>query len=146
MRILVTGSRDWADDDVIEGALADIWNESGRRVTLVSGACPTGADAISEECAKIMGWEVERHPADWSRGRKAGPERNAHMVSLGADICLAFIGPCTSPRCNRTDEHDSHGATGCADLAEHAGIPTHRFRPASRAALTTDPSEGESRG
>jgi hypothetical protein len=49
------------------------------------------------------------------------------MVSLGADLCLAFIGDCTSPRCDIEGEHPSHGATGCASLAEAAGIPVRRF-------------------
>lgn len=126
MRILVTGSRDWSDVDAIWAALARL-AETNPLATLVSGACPTGADAIAEDWWARFGGTVERHPADWSRGRKAGPERNAHMVALGADICLAFIGPCTSPRCPRTDEHPSHGATGCADLAERAGIETRRY-------------------
>jgi hypothetical protein len=49
------------------------------------------------------------------------------MVSLGADRCLAFIGPCTSPRCRKAGPHPSHGASGCADLAEAAGIPVRRW-------------------
>jgi hypothetical protein len=49
------------------------------------------------------------------------------MVNLGADAALAFIGPCTSTRCRRTEPHPSHGASGCAALAEKASIPTRRF-------------------
>jgi hypothetical protein len=49
------------------------------------------------------------------------------MVNLGADIALAFIGPCIKPRCPRPQPHGSHGASGCADLAEATGIPTRRF-------------------
>lgn len=125
MRILVTGSRDWGDREAILLAFRDFL---GGDNVLVSGACPTGADRIAEEIAEdFLGWEVEPHPADWSRGRKAGPERNAHMVSLGADVCLAFIGDCTSPRCSVEGKHPSHGASGCADLAERAGIPVRRF-------------------
>ncbi|MFB6934553.1 hypothetical protein [Streptomyces chartreusis] len=77
--------------------------------------------------------EIEQHPAqrhpteDFGPWPGAGPRRNAHMVSLGADACLAFIGPCTSPRCRRPGPHPSHGASGCADLAEQAGIPTRRW-------------------
>lgn len=132
MRILVTGSRDWDDARVITHALYGVWREareSKRLITLVHGACPTGADQLADEIWTNQAPEhaIERHPADWSKGRKAGPERNAEMVALGADLCLAFIGPCTSPRCKRTDRHDSHGATGCADLAEAAGIPTRRI-------------------
>ncbi|HET6917255.1 MAG TPA: DUF2493 domain-containing protein [Acidimicrobiales bacterium] len=131
MRILVTGSRDWADEPTvwhaIDDAIHDLGADHNGQVAIVHGACPTGADAIADRIAIEGDCRPERHPANWSRGRKAGPERNAHMVSLGADICLAFIGDCTSPRCNIEGKHPSHGASGCADLAERAGIPTRRF-------------------
>lgn len=98
MRVLVTGSRDWTDTAAIRDALARIRERQeaafrgGTDVTLVSGACPTGADAIAEQAAEGMGWRVERHPADWARhGRCAGHIRNVAMVDLGADICLAYI-------------------------------------------------------
>ena len=37
------------------------------------------------------------------------------MVGLGADLCLAFLTPCTQPTCRRVDDHESHGTTKCAD-------------------------------
>lgn len=126
MRVLITGSRDWTDVDVISDALWEYRGQPGDYPTLVTGACPTGADAIAERIASNNLWEIEEHPADWSGGRGAGPLRNKHMVDLGADVCLAFIGHCTSPRCHIDGRHPSHGATGCADLAEAAGIPTKR--------------------
>jgi len=132
VRVLVTGSRDWADETAVRTALHQAWTEhgSGRDTVLVSGACPTGADAIAEQYwDRVLGLPTERHPADWSRGRRAGPERNAHLVALGAHVCVAFIGSCSSPRCDHTDVHPSHGATGCAALAETAGITTHRIHP-----------------
>ncbi len=140
MRVLVTGSRDWPDDFTVDDTLTNVEQQRGERgaaFVVVHGACPTGADAYASRW--VEGWfgyplaghpsyvTEEPHPADWSRGRKAGPERNAAMVALGADLCLAFIGPCTSPRCHRPEPHNSHGATGCADLAEAAGIPTRRI-------------------
>jgi hypothetical protein len=49
------------------------------------------------------------------------------MVGLGADVCLAFLGPCTSRHCRRVDPHWSHGTSGCAQLAKAAGIPVRPF-------------------
>jgi hypothetical protein len=114
-RILVTGSRDWTDEGAIMDALADVSGELtgvvGGPVTLVHGACPTGADKIAHEVAIRWCWPIEAHPADWSVGKKAGPERNQRMVDLGADVCLAF------PLAN------SRGTRDCMRRAEAAGIP-----------------------
>lgn len=144
MRILVTGSRDWKNWREVYRVLNDVCDEfdlnyasddhgntlpDPSKLKVVHGACPTGADHWVDQWAVSncnLGLS-EPHPADWSLGRSAGPKRNAEMVALGADLCLAFIGPCTSPRCSIEEPHDSHGASGCADLAERAGIPTRRF-------------------
>lgn len=117
-RILVTGSRDWDDEETIRDALfkAAVEMFGDGMPILVSGRCPTGADAIAEKIVWSWNWVVEPHPADWFvHGKRAGFIRNAEMVNLGADICLAFI------------KNNSKGATHTADLAEKAGIPTRRF-------------------
>ncbi len=45
-RVLVTGSRDWADRQAILNALAEQFFAHDA-VTVVHGHCPTGADAIA---------------------------------------------------------------------------------------------------
>lgn len=128
-RILVTGSRDWPDPQTIHTAIADIVGDipAHQEIILIHGAAK-GADAIANQWAHQYGLTIERHRAeDFGPWPRCGPIRNHHMVSLGADVCLAFIGPCTSPRCHKPRPHPSHGASGCADLAERAGIETRRF-------------------
>lgn len=136
IRILVTGSRTWTDEDTVRGAFAQVVSIHGpENVTIVHGACPRGADALADEIA--TGWTgltVERHPADWDRhGKAAGFRRNAEMVDAGADICLAFIGPCSKRGCPDPGPHGSHGASHTAALAERAGIPVRRFPRDGRA-------------
>lgn len=116
MRILVTGSRTWTDSEAIDTAIQNaIGNQWGPH-QVVHGACPKGADSMADWWARYRGLEVERYPADWDAlGKRAGFIRNAEMVALGADLCLAFI------------KDGSKGATHTADLAEKAGIPTRRF-------------------
>ena len=126
-RLLITGSRDWTDRESIAIELeraawtlsiADPYaaEPNATPATLVSGACPTGADRICEEVWESWGFPVERHPADWGTyGKRAGFLRNAEMVNLGADLCLAFI------------KNRSKGATMTADLAARAGIEVCRI-------------------
>ena len=138
-RVLVTGSRDWDDVITISAALEQALIDAGPRpVLVVHGACPSGADWHADHYARWLRGkgctiDVEQHPAqghptrDFGPWPEAGPRRNAHMVSLGADLCLAFISPCTRPRCHRPRPHPSHGASHCAHLAEQAGIPVRRW-------------------
>lgn len=107
-RILVTGSRDWADWESIREVLEEY--RYGDFVLVHGGA--RGADSVAERIWLDWGLPVERHPADWeTHGRMAGPIRNRKMVSLGADVCLAF------------PFGDSRGTRGCIKEAERAGIP-----------------------
>lgn len=119
-RILVTGSRDWTDRETITRALSWAWRKLGQPhdAVLVQGECHLGgADKIAADVWKSWGYPVEGHPAEMGPdGRVLGPKRNAHMVSLGADLCLAF--PLASSR----------GTRNCMRLAREAGIPV--FEPA----------------
>jgi hypothetical protein len=116
-RILVTGSRDWDDAEAITFELAGLLLQHPGAV-LVHGACPRGADQMADEAAASLGMAVERHPADWDGyGKAAGFIRNAEMVSLGADLCLAFY----------KQGAGNKGTDHCASQAGKAGIPVRRF-------------------
>lgn len=120
-RILVTGSRHWIDEATIEYALCDALDRLGgySDTTLVHGACHLGgADMIADSTWRRWDLPVEPHPAERdANGRILGPERNALMVNLGADLCLAF--PLA----------DSRGTRNCMRLAREAGIPVWTFEP-----------------
>lgn len=141
LRILVTGSRDWADPALIASWLA---GQAGDEtdVVVVHGGCPDGADAQAEQAARILGYRTEPHPADWEgpcrppacpplhrRRRKdgtdycpaAGPYRNQEMADAGAGLCLAFFWPGAQNR----------GTADCVRRAQKAGIPVRRVRPGS---------------
>lgn len=133
VRILITGSRTWGDLPTIRDAIADaITEHPDSRIVIVHGKARNGADAIAAHLARHWGPSVseEPHPARWELhgSRCAGKVRNAEMVEAGADICLAFLDPCANQDCRRVDPHDSHGAAGCAELADAAGIPVRRYR------------------
>lgn len=118
MRVIVTGSRDWQDVHAVVKALIVAYQEARARgsfLTVVHGGCP-GADAI----ASAWCWKQRRlgakvlevvYEADWSRGRKAGPERNRRMVEAGADKVLAF------------SRNRSRGTASTIRFAREAGIP-----------------------
>lgn len=131
-RVLVTGSRDWADYKTISEALYQacsapmsmVCDGMELVVTVVHGAAP-GADTLAsrwvKENPRPCPWvvvEEEPHPADWKKHKKAaGPIRNIEMVKLGAWVCLAFPLP------------DSVGTWHCIRASSDARIPVRIFPP-----------------
>lgn len=112
IRLLVTGSRDYADAAAVRSGLDQAQRFlKDREVTLVHGAA-RGADALAAAEAERRGWVLEAHPADWTRhGKMAGPMRNNAMVAAGADLVIAF------------PQGESRGTRGCMKVAGEAGIP-----------------------
>lgn len=142
-RIIVTGSRDWSDRWAVAEALIQARDEApgtGRdqppRRMLVRHGGARGADAHADYWARSWRWLVEEHPVTkqtWrTLGARAGRQRNQHMVNLGAELCVAFLLPCSQPTCKRPDPHGSHGTTDCIEKATEAGIPVWAFGPEGR--------------
>lgn len=133
MRILVTGSREFNDYNVVMRGLTVaiehliFANPDDKEIVIVHGGAK-GADALASDfvmrSALFMtgkGYRLrqETHKADWNtHGRAAGPIRNQAMVDLGADICVAFIKRGASNR----------GTTDCARRAAKAGINVLEFK------------------
>lgn len=119
MRILITGSRDWVDRNIVHRGISEWVRDNvpvGETSILVHGDATRGVDRMGRDFARAMWWlEEEPHPADWSWGKSAGMHRNSEMVARGADVCLAFI------------RIGSPGATHCAREAAKSGIPLIRY-------------------
>lgn len=114
MRVIVCGSRDIVNLnlDVIGMAVLGVISDQHdikHGITVLSGGC-RGVDTIGEAWAERHGHAVERFPADWSQGKKAGPLRNAAMVAE-ADALVAIAYP------------DSRGTADCIRRAQAKGIP-----------------------
>jgi hypothetical protein len=107
-RILVTVSRTWSDISTMREVLTQVYERHPTAV-LVHGDCPKG-DRLAASIWKSLGGTEEKWPADWSRGRGAGFQRNAAMVESNPDLTLAFI------------RGQSRGATHCFNLAKGAGL------------------------
>lgn len=118
MRLLVCGGREYANRDHVFVSLDRIL--ARRAVTLViHGACQDragnlkGADRWADEWAAERWIERLPCPADWDRhGPRAGPLRNAHMLTHSPDGVVAFPG--------------GRGTAGMAKIATEAGIPVWR--------------------
>jgi hypothetical protein len=127
MKVLVTGSRDWLDEALVENSLSEVAAEFGKFL-LVQGDCPTGADAIAKAWAIRSNYPHKDFLADWDspcgddcchvRYRRngdgyyscAGHVRNQKMADFGAELCLAFpLGK-------------SPGTRGMMRIAKKAGI------------------------
>lgn len=126
-QVLVTGSRKYRNRGLVNLALDFAYAEAmsqGKTMILIHGACPSGADKFADDWAtdmETLGFfdcdqQIVERPADWDQyGKSAGYRRNAEMVNLGPDVCLAFI------------RNKSRGASHTAGLAEKAGILTRRY-------------------
>lgn len=115
-RILITGSRFITQEDVhiVNKALEDEIGDDTDVVIVEGGA--SGVDHLTYLYALHHDLPYEEHPADWKTyGKAAGPMRNQKMVSLGADVCLAFPAP------------QSRGTVHCIGIAQVAGIPVKVF-------------------
>lgn len=89
---LVCGGRDYQDRDAVFVAL-DMLHRKHLNLSLIHGACPTGADAIAHEWAILNECPVIAVPAQWStHGSSAGPRRNALMLHYLPHGIVAFAG------------------------------------------------------
>jgi hypothetical protein len=89
-KLLVSGYREFENYDFFVLTMAEIMRQRGKPSQVLQGECPTGADRLAKR------WCIENNvfcvpfPADWSKGKRGGPERNSVMLDK-ADVVRAFV-------------------------------------------------------
>lgn len=91
MRVLVCGGRDYRNVSAVRHSLDVLHAKRG--ITLIIEGGATGADQLAREWAQRRGIPGLTFEADWSIGKRAGPQRNQRMVDEGKpDGVVAFPG------------------------------------------------------
>lgn len=110
MKILVTGGRDYYEDDTVFATLRAVHNLHGDNVTLIVGDAK-GADLYARRAGFGFNWTMRIFAADWdAHGKAAGPTRNTQMIEEGQpQLCFAFPG--------------GKGTADCVQKCHRAGIP-----------------------
>lgn len=121
--VMTTGGRDFDDVKVVWQTL-DAVHAQITIGKLIHGACGwdadkpkaqtfqglAGADGLVDWWGRNKSIDVVRVPARWGAlGRSAGPRRNAEMVDMRPELCIAFPG--------------GPGTNGAIRLADGAGVP-----------------------
>jgi hypothetical protein len=108
MKALITGSREWINQDIIHRALLE------HKVTEIMQGGATGADCLAWRAALTIGIAVKCIRPDWNQyGKAAGVLRNAQMLrEFRPDIVLAFW------------DGQSRGTRNMIDLATQDRVPT----------------------
>lgn len=87
MRIVVSGSRDFNNYEIIENKILDIIRKlnSNDNIEIISGGC-RGVDKCAEMFAYRNGFRFTEFPADWSLGKRAGYLRNKQMAEYASEL------------------------------------------------------------
>lgn len=102
MKIIISGGREFNDYQLLREK-CNFYLSNQSNVEIVSGRCDTGtltfvtdegirvfgADGHGERWAKEKGYPVTPFPADWNKGKIAGPIRNEQMAKY-ADALVCF--------------------------------------------------------
>ena len=119
IRIVVAGSRGFADYEMFEQALDEMLETVDGEIELVSGHAE-GADQMAERYAAEYAIPIMVMKPDWKKfGRAAGPVRNRQMLDYAAE---------GSPMVAAFWDGKSRGTKNTIDTARKLGIPTRVFR------------------
>jgi hypothetical protein len=90
-KVIIAGSRNYNEYKTLVKVCDNIlYNKRDtHKIIIVSGAA-NGADKLGEKYARLRGYEIDSHPADWDKyGRSAGHIRNSEMGNV-ADAAIIF--------------------------------------------------------
>ena len=116
MKIVVTGSRDYADEEFLFSVL-DKMDASEKITQLAEGGC-RGADLLAHDWLwnRREDMSYTYHP-DWKTGKAAGPIRNEVMLrEFKPDLVVAF-----------KSTKQSKGTDDCLRQARELGIKTIEY-------------------
>jgi hypothetical protein len=110
-RLIIAGGREFSDYALLQKKV-DVMLSAKRfslLIEVISGKAK-GADTLGEQYAKANGFTIKEFPANWSKGKSAGDERNKAMAEY-ADACICFW------------DGRSKGTKHMIDLATAQGLP-----------------------
>jgi hypothetical protein len=87
-RVLITGDRNWNCVLLAKKIVRRLVARHGE-VTIIHGCC-RGVDLSFAEACRTLRVNTEEHAADWSRGKREGPDRNLRMIKSEPDFVIAF--------------------------------------------------------
>lgn len=93
MKVIIAGGRDFDDYSLMKRKLDHLFSKR-KPDEIVTGLCPTGADALAEHYAFENRIDFIGIPANWDEHKKAaGPIRNRVMAEYcdgPKDACVCF--------------------------------------------------------
>lgn len=89
-KLLISGYRGFEDYDLFSNFMKTVTNEMGMPSVVLQGECKTGADQLAKRWCLEKDVKCMSFPADWSKGKRAGPERNSKMLEQ-VDVVCAFV-------------------------------------------------------
>ena len=118
MKVLICGSRNWKEEDVIPEYRIETYIKALPPDTVIIHGGGRGADKIADRIARERGHTVIEFKANWMLYReKAGPIRNREMLSAKPDKVVAF----------HEDIVNSKGTKDMIEVARKAMIPVEVF-------------------
>lgn len=121
IRVLIAGSRDFNDFELLEKAVKHYLKQYGlhrQDIEVVSGGA-RGADKLGEQFANKYNIKLTIFPADWNTyGKSAGYIRNEQMIKYIGDTGIVFA----------FWDSQSHGTVHIIKLANKYNIKVHVIR------------------